>query len=62
VLTDQQSGDVDVTCLREVGDALYSWDSSEGSTGTWYVDVEVYAWGNFYFVYGQTTTNTFVLW
>ncbi len=41
-----RGGDVYVTAYVATGDASYTWDSSEGSTGTWYVNVEVHAWDN----------------
>ncbi len=57
------TGDVDVYCDDLDGTAYYEWDSSEGSAGTWIVDVIVEAWDYpSRMVYDDTTsTNTFTL-
>lgn len=62
---DQRGGAVYVTCYQYEGDASYTWDSSAGSTGTWYVHVEVHAWHNVstphLYKFGEVDTATFTL-
>lgn len=62
----ERGGDVYVDAYGPNGEASYTWDSSEGSTGTWFVHVQVHAWDNCttagtIYCFGEEDTNDFTL-